>query len=242
MARLRVLIAAAGRGTRAGLPYPKTLFVIRGQPILLRICDLLAEYDSMPTIVASPGGQEAIGQALGNAGRSANLVVQHEPRGMGDAVLHFEQSPAARDAEHVLLIWGDIPFIHSDTVRAMVDRHLQADNDFTFVTRNVESAYTIVSRGREGRVTSVVETREAGLTPRFGERDIGLFVFRCKPVFAALREDLPGKFGKSTREHGFLYVISHLVARRLRVEALPIGKEQDLISFNQISDLAAVGD
>ena len=83
----------------------------------------------------------------------------------------------------------------------------------------------MLSRGSDGGVTSVVEAREAGLAPRSRERDIGLFIFRREPVFAALREHLPGKFGKSTGEHGFLYVISHLITRCLRVEVLIIAKK-----------------
>lgn len=92
----------------------------------------------MPTIVASPSGQKTISEKLANAGVPAITIVRHEPRGMGDAVLQFKHSRAAQEAEHVLMIWGDIPFIHSDTLRVMVDRHLEADDDFTFVTRKVE--------------------------------------------------------------------------------------------------------
>ena len=36
----RVLIPAAGLGTRAGLPYPKTLYPVDGTPILHRLATL----------------------------------------------------------------------------------------------------------------------------------------------------------------------------------------------------------
>ena len=48
MAELSALVAAAGRGTRAGLPYPKTLFPVQGKPILVHIAELLAPYDAHP--------------------------------------------------------------------------------------------------------------------------------------------------------------------------------------------------
>lgn len=60
MDRIRVLVAAAGRGTRAGLPYPKTLYPVQGRPILLRILDLLSPYDDCPTVVVSPEGMQPI--------------------------------------------------------------------------------------------------------------------------------------------------------------------------------------
>lgn len=239
MAEVRALVAAAGRGTRAGLPYPKTLFPIQGRPILLRIADLLAPYDVQPTVIVSPEGELTVRQCLNEAGVKANLVVQPEPRGMGDAVLRFEQSTAFSAADHVLLIWGDIPFIQPKTVAVVVDAHIQRDNDFTFVTRVVDSAYTVVTRDGAGQVTGVVETREQGIArPEAGERDIGLFVFRKNVVLNALREELPGKWGKTTHEHGFLYVIAHLAARGLLVEALPVATELDLVSLNSFEDVS----
>lgn len=240
MAKLRALVAAAGRGSRAGLPYPKTLFPIQGTPILIRIAELLAPYDGWPTVIVSPEGEAPIQQCLDAAARSAHLVVQPEPRGMGDAVLRFQRSPAFDSADQVLLIWGDIPFIQPDTVGALVKAHFEHDNDFTFATRVVESAYTVVSRDAAGNVTEVVETREQGIAvPQAGERDIGLFLFNKGVTLKALQEELPGKYGKTTGEHGFLYIIRHLARRGYRVEALPIATELDLVSMNSLQDVEA---
>lgn len=239
MAEIRALVAAAGRGTRAGLPYPKTLFVIQGKPILVRIAELLAPYDPHPTVIVSPDGEAPIRACLKEAGRSAHLVSQPEPRGMGDAVLKFEQSPVFESAEHVLLVWGDIPLIQPETVAAMVEAHIARGNDFTFATRLVDSAYTVVSRDALGEVTGVMETRELGSPePQPGEREIGLFIFRKAPVMNALREELSGMRGGATGEHGFLYLIGHLAARGLRVQALPIATELDLVSLNSLKDVA----
>ena len=240
MAELRALVAAAGRGTRAGLPYPKTLFPVQGKPILVHIADLLAPYDLRLTVIVSPVGQEPIRQCLSQHHVAADLVVQPEARGMGDAVLRLEQSPAFADNEHVLLIWGDVPFIQPETVASVVETHRAQGNDFTFATRMVDSAYTVVSRDAAGQVTRVIETREEGVgQPQAGERDIGLFVFRKTVVFDMLHEELAGKFGKSTGEHGFLYIIGHLAARGHKVVALPVATELDLVSLNSMKDIDA---
>jgi len=239
MAEICALVAAAGRGTRAGLPYPKTLYAIQGKPILVRIVELLAPSDLHPTIIVSPDGQDQIRECLEAAGVEAHLVVQPEPCGMGDAVLRFDQSPAFANAEHVLLVWGDVPFIQPETIAALVRDHLRNNNDFTFVTRLVSSAYTVVSRDAVGHVTGVVETREKGVAPQAGERDMGLFIFRKAVVMNVLREELSGKWGLATGEHGFLYVVGHLAARGLRVTALPIATELDLVSLNSLKDVQA---
>ena len=238
MADICTLVAAAGRGTRAGLPYPKTLFKVQGKPILIRIVELFATYDMTPTVIVSPEGEGPIRECLATAQRAAHLVVQPVPKGMGDAVLSFEKSPVYAAAQHILLIWGDIPFIQPETVAAVVERHLEHRNDFTFATRMVEAAYTVVSRDVNGRVIGVVETREAGITdPQTGEREIGLFVFRKQIVFDALRQDLTCKIGATTGEHGFLYIIEHLAAHGYQIEALPVATELDLVSLNSIKDV-----
>jgi bifunctional UDP-N-acetylglucosamine pyrophosphorylase/glucosamine-1-phosphate N-acetyltransferase len=238
MPELHALVAAAGRGTRAGLPYPKTLFPVLGKPILIRIAELLDAYDSQPTVIVSPEGEDPVRECLQQHGRIAHLVVQPEPRGMGDAVLHFAHSPAYPDSENVLLVWGDIPFIQPETLRGLVQAHEDGGNDFTFVTRNVESAYTVVARDAAGVVVGVVESREEG-TERLqaGERDIGLFVFRKTPIIEMLQQDLAGKYGKLTGEHGFLYVIGHLARLGFKVEALPIATALDLVSLNSLRDI-----
>lgn len=238
--RIAALVAAAGRGTRAGLAYPKTLYQVGGVPILVRLLRGLAPIDPCPTVVASPDGAPRIAEALAAAGRPAHLVVQDEPRGMGHAVLCFEQSSAFAAADEVLLVWGDIPLLQPATLSELIAAHRRGGHDFSFVSRHVDAAYTVVARDGDGRVTGLVETREAGAIPAPGERDIGLFLFRKAPVFALLREELPGKYGARTGEHGFLYLVAHLAARGLRVEAFAIATEADLVSFNQLADLVGV--
>jgi bifunctional N-acetylglucosamine-1-phosphate-uridyltransferase/glucosamine-1-phosphate-acetyltransferase GlmU-like protein len=238
MPEIRGLIAAAGKGSRAGLPYPKTLFPIQGKPILVRILELLAPFDRQPTVVISPGGHDSIESCLRASLQTAHLVIQEKPMGMGNAVLRFFDSPAYKDTEHVILVWGDIPFIQPTTLRGLIETHLAQRNDFTFATRWVDSPYTLVIRDSFHAVQEVQEIRELGIDrPIRGERDIGLFIFRKTPVLDLLRQELPGKYGESTSEHGFLYVIRHLVSRGLAVQGLPIASELDLVSLNSIQDL-----
>ena len=128
--------------------------------------------------------------------------------------------------------------IQPATVFTLVAEHLAHGNDFTFATRHVDSAYTVVTRSPQGRVVGVEETREAGaLEPMPGERDIGLFVFRKQLVMDALLAECADKYGRATREHGFLYVIGLLARQGFKVEAIPIATVEDLVSLNKLKDL-----
>jgi bifunctional UDP-N-acetylglucosamine pyrophosphorylase/glucosamine-1-phosphate N-acetyltransferase len=242
MPELRVLIAAAGGGSRAGLPYPKTLHPVLGRPILLRLLDLMRPIDPRPVVIVSPTGRLEIAHCLADAGADAELIEQPSPTGMGDAILLFGAAEGADETEHLLVVWGDIPLLEQATVEGLLRAHISHGNDFSFATRHVDEAYTIVERDPDGHVTALVETREAGLTLGPGERDIGLFVLRPAAVLPVLAEELEGARGAATGEHGFLYVVRHLAARGQRVEAVPIATERDLVSLNRLSDLAGISD
>ena len=237
MYNIKVLIPAAGKGSRAGLNYPKTLFKIKGKEILLYIFELLENVDKEPTIIVSPEGEKDINNFLKLKNRKAQLIIQPKPRGMGDAVLKFEQSSYYKSSDHVLLIWGDVPFIREKTLYKMIEKHFKNNNDFTLVTKFVDKAYTRIERDNSDNIIKVIETREEELEPMPGERDIGLFLFKKEPIFKILKEDQYSKFGKLTGEHGFLYIIEHLIKNGFKVEGLSIANSKEIKSLNRLSDL-----
>lgn len=238
MARYRVLIAAAGAGTRAGLPYPKTLHPVDGRPILGRILDVVGRHDPCPTIVVAPSGHEAIAQFLAAEGQTAHLVEQARPTGMGDAVLAFDQSPAASEAETIILVWGDIPFLSDSTLDATLTHHHDTAATLTFPSAITDRAYTVVSRGDDGVVYALDETRLLGVEPSPGERDIGLFVFNATPVLTALRQSA-ARHDPARAEHGFLHIVRQLATAGYRVEATAVATLRETISLNALADLEA---
>ncbi len=237
MYKIDVLIPAAGKGTRANLSYPKTLFKIKGKEILLYIFQLIENIDSNPKIIINPEGEKYINNFLLSRNIKAELIIQNTAKGMGDAVLQYEKSLSFKNSENILLIWGDIPFIRKQTVEKLISIHIKNNNDFTLVSKYVEEAYTFIERDSNNNIVKVVETREEGLLPSAGERDIGLFLFKKEPIFKILKEDLNSKFGKLTGEHSFLYIVEHLTKNGLKVEGLPIADENELKSLNRIEDL-----
>ena len=234
---LDVLIAAAGKGSRSGLKYPKTLYKVKGKAIIHRIIDTIGGLCENPSIIVSPEGKESIGSYINTNNLKATLIVQSKPRGMGDAILTFGDSKEGSHAKDILLIWGDIPFISEETISITLERHFKNENTFTFPSRLVDEAYTIINRNTCGQVIKVIETREEGSKASSGERDIGLFIFKKDIIMNLLREDHKDKYGKATGEHGFLYIIKYLAKLNYKIEALPIAKPEELISLNRLSDL-----
>ena len=157
---------------------------------------------------------------------------------MGNAVLQYKNSNNYNINSDTLLIWGDIPFIQKTTLNKMIQQHFDNSNDLTFVSAITDRAYTKVIRDEKKKVVKVIETREEGSKISTGERDIGLFIFNTDTIMKYLsKKNLRDKLGKITQEHGFLYIIYHLVKDGHKVECLPIAKDKDLISFNKFDDI-----
>jgi bifunctional N-acetylglucosamine-1-phosphate-uridyltransferase/glucosamine-1-phosphate-acetyltransferase GlmU-like protein len=238
MSNYRVLIPAGGRSSRSGLSYPKSLYRLGGVPILIKICRTLAAYDTHPVIVINPAQEPLFTEVLHEFGQTAQLVFQHQPLGMGNAIL---QADAVIDpAAHVILVWSDIPLLGLPTVQNMLHCHTVFNNDFTLVTALTNYCYTIVKR-EDGHLRQVAETRALGIEPLTdGERDIGLFVFKKQLVFDQLANNIPPEMANGTKEHGFLYIIETLVQAGYRAEGYPLAQPNDLLSFNTPDDLSQI--
>lgn len=236
-ANLLIVIPTAGKGSRTGLDYPKTLFEIDNKPILHHILERFENINANVVIIVSPKSHDLIEKSIKGFQKNIELIVQDQPSGMGNAVLQIKKGKNFNNIEDVILVWGDIPYIQKGTLDTTLKFHTNNKSDFTFPSKVVKKAYTVISRNSNGDVQSVIETREDSSKPAEGERDMGLFIFKKNIVIPMLEESLDCKISNTTKEHGFLYIISHLVSRNFSVNALPIATELDLISFNNLEDI-----
>jgi bifunctional UDP-N-acetylglucosamine pyrophosphorylase / glucosamine-1-phosphate N-acetyltransferase len=232
-----IVIPTAGKGSRTGLNYPKTLFEIDNKPILHHILERFENINADVVIIVSPKSHKLIKNSIKGFQRNIELIVQDQANGMGNAVLQIKKGKNFNKIEDVILVWGDIPYIQKKTLDATLKFHVNNKSDFTFPSKVVKKAYTVILRNSNGDVQSVIETRENSSKPARGERDMGLFIFKKNTVIPMLEESLNGRISKATKEHGFLYIISHLASRNFSVNALPIATELDLISFNSLKDI-----
>lgn len=236
---ISVVIAAAGKGTRAKLPYPKCLFSVKGKPILETIMNNTASIDAKPTLIVSQEGLHHIKDFLDKSDNQAELIIQKDQLGMGDAVLQIATKKIDLH-ENILLSWGDLPFISKSVFEDLCLFHKKNKNDFSIATYYSKNAYTYVVRDDDHNIKEVIESKEVNrnyLLPTEGERDIGVFVFKKELLLDFLNQDLLGKYGKVSKEHGFLYVIKHLVDYGYKVESLQVQEKMSEVSFNSYEDI-----
>tara|TARA_B100001287_G_C22686516_1_gene534112 strand:- start:10956 stop:11693 length:738 start_codon:yes stop_codon:yes gene_type:complete len=230
---ISVVIAAAGKGSRSGLSFPKTLFEVNKKPIIVRLIDTTNDFDKHPSIIVSHENFDQIQDVLIKNNKFCNFYFQEKQIGMGNALLSVDVAKLNRN---ILLLWGDIPFIKKKTLKKIVKTYFEKNLDFILPTLDSENGYTKVVRSNN-KVQSVLESKEESLNG-FGqcERDIGVFLFKRDIIFKLLNEPNIKKIGKVSNEHGFLYIIEHLVKAKKKVMALKIAESIEALSLNTYED------
>jgi UDP-N-acetylglucosamine diphosphorylase/glucosamine-1-phosphate N-acetyltransferase len=116
----RIVIMAAGKGTRMDSELPKVLVPLKGRPMIMYLMDsvLASGVDPKPIVVVSPGNKELIGQVLKDY--SVEYIIQDEPLGTGHAVA-CAKNHLSRETENVLVLNGDHPFFKAESLKRIVE-------------------------------------------------------------------------------------------------------------------------
>lgn len=162
---LAVVILAAGKGTRMKSDLHKVLHPIAGRPMLEHLIASAAELQPERQVVVVGSGRDQLERQLGSR---ADLAVQEPQLGTGHAVQQAEAALAGFSGD-VLVLYGDVPFVSTATMRRMLDR-LHADDAPEVVVLGFEPAdplqYGRVIAEADGRITRMVEHKDATAAER----------------------------------------------------------------------------
>jgi len=182
---LAIIILAAGKGTRMNSALHKVLHPIAGRPMLAHLMASAATLAPQRQVVVVGSGREQLERTVG---ASATIALQDPQHGTGHAV---QQAEAALDSfsGDVLVLYGDVPFVRADTMRAMLDR-LHGDDAPAVVVLGFEPADPL-AYGRviaaDGLVHKMVEFKDASPDERACRLcNSGLLAARSEDLFALL--------------------------------------------------------
>ncbi|MBB4633004.1 bifunctional UDP-N-acetylglucosamine diphosphorylase/glucosamine-1-phosphate N-acetyltransferase GlmU [Sphingosinicella soli] len=175
------IILAAGMGTRMKSETHKVLHPIGGRPMLLHLMASVDEIAPERTVVVVGARREQVEAAVAH---TAAVVVTQEPQlGTAHAVLQAKDALAGFEGD-VLVLYGDVPFIESATMRLMLSK-LNNEKD---TPAAVVLGFRAAEPGAYGRIDAddgvirkMVEFKDASPA----ERDIDL----CNSGLLAVRAD-----------------------------------------------------
>jgi len=128
--KIRIVILAAGKGTRMKSELPKVLAPLRGQHMIRHLLESVdnSGIDPKPIVVVGHE-KELVMKELGN---KYEYVVQEELLGTGHAVACAQV--ACKDTENIIVISGDQPFIKTETIKNLLSKHLNSKAKLTITT------------------------------------------------------------------------------------------------------------
>jgi len=184
---LAVIVLAAGQGTRMKSSKHKVLHPIAGRPMLLHLLGAVADLAPARQVVVVGAGREQVEAAV--AGRGVEIAVQTEQLGTGHAVAQARDALADFSGD-VLILYGDVPLVRAETMRAMIERLHGADAPACVVLGfrpDDAAAYGRIIAAADGRIERMVEYKDASEAECAVDLcNSGLMAVRAADLFALL--------------------------------------------------------
>ena len=233
---IRVIIPAAGKGTRLGTrdgDLPKVMRRCAGAPLLqtvLTSVDFIAPSDTY--IVVGYKKDDVISYF----GDRYNYVEQKEQLGTGHAVMMCEKYFRDFDGT-VLVTFGDMPLFRKTDMLEMCRQHVENGADCTLMTAENPDLkmWARVVRDVFGNFVSIVEGKDCTPTQaKIKELFSGVLVFNSRSLFKVLPEVRTNNVQK---EYYLTEVPELMVQHKMKVETFAIQDGNDLRGVNTPEDM-----
>jgi UDP-N-acetylglucosamine diphosphorylase/glucosamine-1-phosphate N-acetyltransferase len=166
--RIKVIILAAGHGKRMKSELPKVLIPLHGKPLIAHILESVKKsgIGERPVIVVGQQ-RDLVMKTLGN---DYEYVVQDQQLGTGHAVL-IAQKTLENNADQIIVLYGDHPFINSLTIKKLVEKQLESKATITMATVNLPdfqdwreifyANFSRIIRDKNGKIVKDVQFKDA---------------------------------------------------------------------------------
>lgn len=188
MSDVTVVVLAAGKGTRMKSKLIKIMHPIAGKPMIGHVIDSAYKLGFADVVAVVGYQQERLREYLGDR---VKYVVQEEQLGTGHAVLQAAPFIDAKNGGHVLVMFGDNPFLGPAVIQRLMKRHVETGAAATLLTAEVSDPFglgRIVRDPATGRFVRIVEEKDA--TPEEKQiREIwpGMVIFQRDGLTDVLR-------------------------------------------------------
>jgi bifunctional UDP-N-acetylglucosamine pyrophosphorylase/glucosamine-1-phosphate N-acetyltransferase len=236
-----VIVLAAGQGTRMKSALPKVMHPVAGRPLLWHALAAGAGIGPKRLVAVLGHGRDQVESYLDTVRDlpAVDRAIQSEQLGTGHAVECGLAAVGVVDGT-VIVTYGDVPLLTSDTLTALAGEHDAAGNAVTVLTAIVAdpTGYGRIVRGAGDVVEAIVEERDATSTERrIREINSGVYAFDG-PVLS----DALGRL-TSSNDQGERYLTDVVAIARTdgrRVGSVTLSDAEDVEGVNDRVQLAAM--
>ncbi len=238
-----VIVLAAGAGTRMKSQTPKVMHGIGGRSMVEHAIAAARELGPQRLAAVVRHQRDKVAEHILSFDSEVSIVDQDEIPGTGRAVevglLGLDESGEVEGT--VVVTYGDVPLLRSETLRDLIAFHENGQNAVTVLTTNIAEpgSYGRIVRNQAGEVTAIVEAKDATAEQlAITEINSGIYAFDAQ----VLRESLT----KVTTDNaqGEKYITDVLqIAREAghRTAALAIEDRWEVEGANDRVQLAQLG-
>lgn len=153
---LKVIILAAGKGTRMKSAMPKVLHRVAEKPMVEHVVDAASSLGAEKTVLVIGHGAD---QVRATVTRDVEYVEQTEQLGTGHAVQ--QALPILNPDDTVLIGYGDVPLTKPETFKQLIDDVTDSNIALLTVIMEDPTGYGRILRDSSGNVTGIVEQKDA---------------------------------------------------------------------------------
>ena len=239
MVECAAVIMAAGQSTRMNTKMPKVLHEVCGRPMLEWVLAACRAAGVTRHYVVVGYGKD---QIVAKYGKDTDVVFvdQPEQRGTGHAVMccreHLEGFSGL-----TLVLCGDAPLIRTETVKTLIEKHLQEKSSVTLATAVMAdpTGYGRIVRDGYGNIQGIVEHNDCNEAQRtIVEINPGYFCFNTPLLLDALNKIKPNN---KKNEYYLTDALHILLADGYKATAVTAVAEEDAMGVNNRQQLSVAG-
>lgn len=176
------IILAAGKGKRMNLKtVNKVALPLGGKPMILHTFGILEKLKIKTVIIVIGFSKHSVMDLFSN--KKVKFCEQKKRLGTAHAVSAAMKEMPSK-IKNVLVLHGDDSALYkTDTIRQLIEKHLQSQASFTFLTIEMENPTGLgrVIRGKKGAVLGIVEEKDATLAIlKINEINPACYVFKVE--------------------------------------------------------------
>ncbi|MEG1448503.1 MAG: bifunctional UDP-N-acetylglucosamine diphosphorylase/glucosamine-1-phosphate N-acetyltransferase GlmU [Oscillospiraceae bacterium] len=179
------VILAAGDGKRMNSNKPKAVCEVLFKPMISYVIDVCHDCEIDDICVVVGDNSEYIKEVLP---KNAQTVLQSERKGTGHALMMAKEYIKNSQADDVIVLYADAPFMTKEVMENAFERHHQTDGDMTIITANLNNPFGYGRIIRDhGIFRGIVEEKDTTETQKqITEINSGTYIFKSKFVLQYL--------------------------------------------------------